>query len=266
MNFFTRPRYKLSAYLFGKNCAEAGTPPLCRNIPAKKLITRVGFTLALLISAFVQMGFAVPVTGRVTDEKGDALSGVSVTLKGSVIGASTGADGRYSINVPDLRGTLVFSFVGHTAQEIDIKGRSVIDVSLADATAALNDVVVVGYGRQKKVNLVGSVSTVTVDEKLTNRAVPNISSGLAGLVPGLAAVQNSGMAGNNRASLVIRGLGSVNGGSAPLLVVDGMPDVDINRININDIETVTVLKDASSASVYGSPGGQWRNTYYYTYR
>jgi hypothetical protein len=100
-------------------------------------------------------------------------------------------------------------------------------------------VVVVGYGRQKKVNLVGAVSMVTVDEKLVSRALPNISSGLTGLIPGLAAVQSSGMAGNNEASLIIRGLGTVNN-SSPLIVVDGMPDVDINRININDIETISV--------------------------
>ncbi len=192
------------------------------------------FTFALLISAFLQISFAAPVTGRVTDENGTALSGVSVTLRGTATGASTTTDGRYSINVPSLNGTLVFSFVGFTAQEVEISGRSAIDVRLAAATTQLNDVVVVGYGRQRKVDLVGSVSMVNVDEKLTSRAIPNVSSGLTGLVPGLAAVQSSGMAGNNSANLIIRGLGTVNNAS-PLVVVDGMPDVDINRININDI-------------------------------
>jgi hypothetical protein len=105
----------------------------------------------------------------------------------------------------------------------------------------LGDVVVVGYGKQKKVNLVGAVSAVTVDEKMTSRAVPNISSGLEGMVPGLAVTNNSGMVGNNQTSLLIRGLGTINNAN-PLVVVDGVPDVDINRVNVNDIESVSVFK------------------------
>lgn len=124
-------------------------------------------------------------------------------------------------------------------------------IVLKAKTSELNEVVVVGYGRQRKVNLVGAVSQVNVDEKLTSRALPNVSAALSGLVPGLQAIQSSGMAGNNEASLIIRGLGTVNNAS-PLIVVDGMPDVDINRVNINDVETISVLKDATSASVYGS--------------
>ncbi len=225
-------------------------PPF--NTLFKKAVSSACFIAALFFLCFTQMSFAATINGTVTGTGGTPLAGVSVNLKGTTTGASTNAEGRYSIAVPELSGTLVFTFIGYGNIEMAINGRSTVNIEMTEAASQLNDVVVVGYGRQKKVNLVGSVSTVTVDEKLTNRAVPNISSGLAGLVPGLAAVQNSGMAGNNTASLVIRGLGSVNGGSGPLLVVDGMPDVDINRININDIETVTVLKDASSASVYGS--------------
>ncbi|GEO08669.1 SusC/RagA family TonB-linked outer membrane protein [Segetibacter aerophilus] len=221
------------------------------RVDTRKAMKRINLTFALLFFAFVQMSFAVPITGRVTDETGSPLSGVSVTLKGTSTGASTTADGKYSINVPDLNGTLTFSFVGYTAQDVPVNGRNSIDVRLAAGANTLNDVVVVGYGRQKKVNLVGSVSQVNVDEKLTNRAVPNVSSALSGLVPGLSAIQSSGMAGNNSASLIIRGLGTVNN-AGPLVVVDGMPDVDINRINMNDIETISVLKDATSASVYGS--------------
>lgn len=217
----------------------------------RKLVRRIRLTLLLLITAFIQMSFAAPITGRVTDEAGTPISGVSVTLKGTTTGASTNSEGRFTINVPDLKGSLVFTFVGYTAQEVSIDGRTSIDIKMAAGVNTLNEVVVVGYGTQKKVNMTGSVSTVNVDEKLTNRALPNVSSGLSGLVPGLAAVQSSGMAGNNEASLIIRGLGTVNNAS-PLIVVDGMPDVDINRININDVETISVLKDATSASVYGS--------------
>jgi TonB-linked SusC/RagA family outer membrane protein len=115
----------------------------------------------------------------------------------------------------------------------------------------LEEVVVVGYGTQKRANVTGAVSTVTIDDKITSRSLSNVSSGLAGLVPGLAVTQSTGMAGRNNASLIIRGLGTVNNAS-PLVVVDGMPDVDINRLNMNDIESISVLKDATSASVYGS--------------
>ncbi len=216
------------------------------------LIRRVFLTFALLATAFVHVSMAQKaITGRVTDDKGDPLSGVSVQPRGNATGTSTNTEGRFTINVADANATLVFSYVGFTPQEIQLKGRSSVDVQLQAETQALSDVVVVGYGRQKKVNLVGSVSMVNVDEKITSRALPNISSGLSGLVPGLAATQSSGMAGNNAASLVIRGLGTVNN-AGPLIVVDGMPDIDINRININDIETISVLKDAASASVYGS--------------
>lgn len=252
MNFFKQSSCKLPAIICSKKLLVARPQLSCINkANTGKIIRRMSFSFALLMSAFLQISFAAPITGRVTDENGTALSGVSVTLRGTTTGASTNAEGRYSINVPSLNGTLVFSYVGYTTQEVAIGGRSTIDVRLAAATTQLNDVVVVGYGRQRKVDLVGSVSQVNVDEKLTSRAIPNVSSGLTGLVPGLAAVQSSGMAGNNAANLIIRGLGTVNNAS-PLVVVDGMPDVDINRININDIETISVLKDATSSAVYGS--------------
>lgn len=206
----------------------------------------------VLLTAFLQLCLAQNnITGRITSNKGEPLSGVSVQLKGKPGGTSTNAEGNYTLSIPELKGTLVFTYVGFAAQEVPINGRSSINISLLDESQALSDVVVVGYGRQKKVNLVGAVSMVNVDEKITSRALPNISSGLSGLVPGLAATQSSGMAGNNAASLIIRGLGTVNN-AGPLIVVDGMPDIDINRININDIETISVLKDAASASVYGS--------------
>jgi TonB-linked SusC/RagA family outer membrane protein len=252
MKFSTLAGHTLAEYTRVETLLVPDSQLHSKGVYKRNVIKRLNFTLLLLITAFLQMSFAAPITGRVTDETGSPLSGVSVTLRGTNTGASTNTDGKYTINVPDLNaGVLVFTFVGFTAQEVPINGRNSIDVRLAAGANTLNDVVVVGYGRQKKVNLVGSVSQVNVDEKLTNRALPNVSTGLSGLVPGLSAVQSSGMAGNNSASLIIRGLGTVNN-AGPLVVVDGMPDVDINRINMNDIETISVLKDATSASVYGS--------------
>jgi TonB-linked SusC/RagA family outer membrane protein len=191
------------------------------------------------------------ITGRVTDAAQQPLPGVSVSLKGTQRGTVTNTSGHYSLQVNTAKGVLVFSFIGSAKKEVAFNGPGTINVQMESDQKALGEVVVVGYGTQKKINLVGSVSAIKVDEKITSRALPNASSALSGLVPGLAATQSTGMAGNNGASLIIRGLGTVNN-SSPLVVVDGMPDVDINRVNMNDVESISVLKDATSASVYGS--------------
>jgi len=206
--------------------------------------------LLLFICPTITIAQQKSVTGNVTDETGAPLPNISVLVKSSKAGTSTDASGNFRL-MAAVGAVLEFSSVTHESFSLTVDSRNEYKIALKQKVDAMNDVVVVGYGRQKKVNLVGAVSMVTVDEKLVSRALPNISSGLTGLIPGLAAVQSSGMAGNNEASLIIRGLGTVNNAS-PLIVVDGMPDVDINRININDIETISVLKDATSASVYGS--------------
>ncbi|MEO5684638.1 MAG: TonB-dependent receptor [Chitinophagaceae bacterium] len=192
------------------------------------------------------------ISGIVTDTAGTPLQGVTVSVLKSKAGTSTDVKGRFSISAA-VGSTLVFSSANSETSTVQVGTGDEYNVTLAQRVSSLNDVVVVGYGRQKKVNLVGSVGTVNVDEKITGRALPNISAGLSGLVPGLAATQSTGMAGRNGAALLIRGLGTPNN-SSPLIVVDGIPDVDINRVNVNDIETVSVLKDATSASVYGSRG------------
>lgn len=198
-----------------------------------------------------ESNFLATVSGKVTDEKGNALPGVNVIEKGTSNGTSTDANGEYKILVAGEASVLTFSFIGFSSQEALVGGRAAINVQLAAEDKSLEEIVVVGYGTQKKVNLTGAVSAIKVDEKITNRALSNVSSGLSGLVPGLAVTQSSGMAGRNNAALIIRGMGTVNNAS-PLVVVDGMPDVDINRVNMNDIESISVLKDATSSSVYGS--------------
>ena len=146
---------------------------------------------------------------------------------------------------------MIISYIGYTSIEIPVKGQSEINVTLKEDSQAIEEVVVVGYGTQKKVNLVGAVAAVNIDEKISSRSISNVSSGLSGLVPGLQVSQTTSMAGNDNASLMIRGMGTVNN-TSPLVVVDGMPDVDINRINMADVESISVLKDAASASIYGS--------------
>ena len=198
-----------------------------------------------------KVAVAVTVTGKVSDEKGVGLAGVTVVEKGTQNGTSTDANGDYRITVVGNTSTISFSFIGFASKDEVVGDRGVISVQLLSQDKSLDEVVVVGYGTQKKVNMTGAVSAIKIDDKITSRSLSNVSSGLSGLVPGLAVTQGSGMAGRNNAALIIRGLGTVNNAS-PLVVVDGMPDVDINRINMNDIETISVLKDATSSSVYGS--------------
>ena len=191
------------------------------------------------------------ITGIIKDQTGEPVIGANVVLKGdNGTGTITDINGRYSLDVPE-NAVLIISYIGYTSIEIPVKGQSEIDVTLKEDSQAIEEVVVVGYGTQKKVNLVGAVAAVNIDEKISSRSISNVSSGLSGLVPGLQVSQTTSMAGNDNASLMIRGMGTVNN-TSPLVVVDGMPDVDINRINMADVESISVLKDAASASIYGS--------------
>jgi TonB-linked SusC/RagA family outer membrane protein len=190
------------------------------------------------------------VTGVVTDDLGEPLIGVSVSVQGTSIGANTGVDGSYTIDVAE-GATLVFSYIGYVPQNVVYRNQANVNIQLKEDQQLLDEVVVVGYSVQKKVNLTGAVSAVKISEQTANRSVSNVSSGLVGLLPGLTVIQSTGFAGFNGAALQIRGLGTINNAD-PLIVVDGMPDVDINRINMNDIESVSVLKDAASSAVYGS--------------
>jgi len=224
--------------------------PLTRYLRIKIPLFALNLFLLFFLIPLASLAQMKTITGVVTDENGNPLPNISVSVKGSTVGTTTDEKGKYTINA-DVGATLIFTSVNHDAFNLVIDSRNEYNLNLKAKINSLTDVVVVGYGKQKKVNMVGAVGTVTFDNKITSRTLPNASSALTGLVPGLTAIQNSGMAGRNSATLLIRGLGTVNNAS-PLIVVDGMPDVDINRVNMNDIETISVLKDATSASVYGS--------------
>ncbi len=190
------------------------------------------------------------ISGTVSDNVGP-MTGVSIAVKNSGERATSDLDGKFSISVPSNDAVLVFSFIGYTSLEIPVKSRTNWDITMSEDSKLLDEVVVVGYGTQKKVNLTGAVASVKIDENISSRSVTNVSSGLSGLMPGLTVSQTTGFAGFDGAGLKIRGLGTTNN-TSPLIVVDGMPDVDINRINMNDIENVSILKDAASSAVYGS--------------
>jgi TonB-linked SusC/RagA family outer membrane protein len=201
------------------------------------------------LSAFAQGNISI--SGVVTEESGEPLPGVNITVKGTTNGVATDVDGKYVITVSGQTSVLEFSYLGFAVQSVTVGNRTVVNVTLREDMQMIDEVVVVGYGTQKKVNLTGAVSAMTVDETLASRSLVDVSSGLQGMLPGLAVSQNSSMAGREDVSLMIRGMGTVNN-AAPLIVVDGMPDVNINRLNMNDIESISVLKDAASAAIYGS--------------
>ncbi|MDR2465751.1 MAG: TonB-dependent receptor [Prevotellaceae bacterium] len=215
---------------------------------------REGLRRVLLIAGLVCCGIAPRaqnvVTGTVSDE-GGGLSGATVVVKGTNVGVLTGGDGTYSVSVPDNNSTLVFSMLGFVTREVAVGGRTVVDVELKEDVEEIDEVVVVGYGTQKKVNVTGSVSTVSGDE-LSRRPVSNPAAMLQGLVPGLSVVQGTGQPGDEGLSLRVRGQGTYSSaGSDPLVIVDGVPG-SLSTLNANDIESISVLKDASSASIYGA--------------
>ncbi len=190
------------------------------------------------------------VTGKVTDENGEGLPGVSVILVGTSRGTTTDISGAFKLNVPDNNAVLAFSFVGFVNQEIAVGNRTHIDLTLVPDYRTLDELVVVGYGTQKKVNLTGAVSTVDIAKETESRPITTLSSGLSGLAAGLYVNQGSGRPGNDGASLRIRGQGTLNN-SNPLVVIDGVVG-DMNQLNPQDVESISVLKDAASAAIYGS--------------
>ncbi|WP_045687911.1 SusC/RagA family TonB-linked outer membrane protein [Hymenobacter sp. AT01-02] len=193
----------------------------------------------------------ISVSGRVVDEKGAGLPGVNVVVKGSSVGTQTDIDGRFTLTAPD-NGTLVFSFVGYTAQEVAINSQTSLNVALAPDNRALSEVVVVGYLTEDRQNVTSAVSSLNVSEA-QKAPVATATQALQGRVSG---VQVTGSGGPGDAPIVnIRGIGTLgNAGSGPLYVIDGLWTDNIRDLNPNDIETLNILKDASSTAVYGSRG------------
>ncbi|MEX2232378.1 MAG: TonB-dependent receptor [Cyclobacteriaceae bacterium] len=217
----------------------------------KMLFQKGRFYLLLLMIPLLTSGaFAQTVTGKVADEKGESLPGVNVILKGTVIGETTDAQGNYSINISDNDKILVFSYVGFLTQEIPVGNETVLNVTLVQDAKLLSEIVVVGYGTQEKVNLTGSVSSVSSSTLLQRPAV-NAANLLQGRATGLQVIQPTGSPGRDDPRLQIRGLGSFGASSNPLILVDGILG-SINNLNPSDIESVSVLKDAASAAIYGS--------------
>lgn len=211
---------------------------------------KISLLLAVFTFAIFTNAVAQNVKGKISDDKGQPLPGVSVLTKGTNTGGISDANGEYSV-AAGKNATLVFTYIGFTTKEVAVNGRSVVDVSLEEDTKALGEVVVVGYGTQKKVTVTGAVVAIQ-GEKIVKSPATDISNSLAGRLPGLVVIQTSGEPGNDGAKISIRGTNTL-GNSSPLVVIDGIPDRDggLGRLSPRDIESISVLKDASAA-IYGA--------------
>lgn len=196
------------------------------------------------------------ITGTIIDEAGTPIIGANVIVKGTTNGTITDPDGKFSLsNVPDNT-TLTVSYIGYLEQSVPLQGRSVFNITLKEDTQNLEEVVVVGYGVQKKVNLTGAVSTVKYDQELENRPITDASQALQGKITGVWANQHTGNPGEDGATIRIRGYGSLGTSDKttdpnPLVLIDGI-EGKISEVDPNSIESITVLKDAASAAIYGS--------------
>jgi TonB-dependent SusC/RagA subfamily outer membrane receptor len=197
--------------------------------------------------------FQETISGQVTNETtGESIPGVNILIKGTSSGTSTNADGQFELSVPSLNETLVVSYIGYVTKEVPINGRVTLDIQLMSAFLGLDEVIVLGYGTQEKSDLTGSVSQISTADNIEGQAVSNLNQALQGKVAGVQFTSTSGDPGA-QVNVRIRGLNTF-GDSGPLYIVDGlmMEQQDINSINPNDIETTTVLKDASASAIYGS--------------
>jgi len=227
------------------------------------------FILLMLFLGQVFIFAQVSVTGTILDAAGQGIPGVNVVVQGTTTGSVTNLDGVYNVVVPNESAVLVFSYIGFLSQEIEVGNQTDISITLEEDVLGLEEVVVVGYGTQRKIDVTGSVTTMR-GEDITLTPTPNFEEGLQGKIPGMQMVKTSAEPGGGT-SVKIRGVNSLLGNNEPLYVIDGMPMLNDNQsrpggweqqrplnmlsnLNPNDIESVQVLKDASATAIYGSRG------------
>jgi TonB-dependent SusC/RagA subfamily outer membrane receptor len=245
------------------------------------LANRTGFLIMFFLLGMFFCGieplFAqngnVKLSGTVKDDTGIALPGVTVVIKGTANGTTTDNNGKYLLESAQSKGTIVFSFIGMTTEELPFNGSGTYNMNIKPTSVDLEEVVAIGYGTVRKSDLTGSVASVGAD-KMKNRPYGNALQSLTGQVSGVQITQTQGSPGM-APSIKVRGSSSINAGTTPLYVIDGIPLEDntirsgdgassssnmefnrnpMNYINPNDIESIEILKDASSAAIYGSRG------------
>ena len=195
---------------------------------------------------------SISVTGIVVDAANEPIPGVTIIVQGTTQGVATDADGRFTLSVPGENATLSFSYIGYVTQTMVVGSQRTLRVVLLESNIALDEVVVVAYGVQKKVSVTGAISTVQTKD-LRQSSAANLSSALAGRLPGLTAMQSTGMPGYDNVNLYLRGIGTTNGAD-PLIMIDGIPRTDISSLDPNEVAAVSILKDASATAVFGVRG------------
>lgn len=210
---------------------------------------KLGLLILLLCSVSLSMAQQnIPVSGRVTNDRGEPIAGATIREKEGSVSTSTDDKGAYLITIAS-NGVLVVSYVGYNNQEVTVDGRQTVNITMESSDASLEEVVVVGYGTQSKSKLLGSVATID-GSQLENRAVTNVSTALSGLAAGVQVKVGNGRPGSDGATIRVRGVGTMNNNDA-LVIIDGIQGV-MDAVNPEDIETISVLKDASSAAIYGA--------------
>ena len=235
---------------------------------------RCVLVLAVLIIAMLQATAQQAISGKITDaDNGDALIGVSIMVQGTTTGTISDADGQYNLNITADAATLVLSYVGYKSKEVALNGQAILDIQLEVDAAQLEEVIVIGYGQQRKADLTTAVATLSAKD-IKDQPVNSFDQALIGKLAGVQVLQPSGSPGAG-VSIRVRGTGSITAGNEPLYVIDGVPvSNDNNRatgqnpgnsyseqpinvlstLNPADIESIQVLKDASAAAIYGSRG------------
>ena len=211
------------------------------------------FMFFFLFTPFVYSQSRKQITGSVQDVQGNPLIGVSILETGTSNGTLTDMNGTYSLNISSTNATLRFSYIGYEEQLIKIQGRNVINVKMNEETSNLDEVVVVGYGVQRKSDLTGAISSINAAETLKKMPAAQVADLLQGRIAGLSIVNSSGAAGA-APTLRVRGVNSIKADGGPLVVIDGFPGGNLSAINPADIKSIEVLKDASSTAIYGSRG------------
>ena len=232
-----------------------------RGIPAKLITCYMNYLKKFILAAVSVLTFTAmsaqqrPVRGKVYDETSQPLAGASVSVPNTLRGVTTDGNGLFEINASSGE-TLSISFLGYVTKDVTVGDKDYIEVTLMPDTNQLDELVVIGYGTQKRVNITGAVSTVDYAKEAKSRPVTSTAQILQGMNAGVAINQASGQPGQESLSLRIRGVGTLNNAN-PLVIVDGFEGT-ISNVNPDDIESVSVLKDAASCAIYGNRGSQRR--------
>jgi TonB-linked SusC/RagA family outer membrane protein len=212
----------------------------------RKIISVISISV-FTIAVFAQN--SVKLSGKIIDANGEIIVGANILERGTSNGIMSDSEGGFTLTVSSTDAVISVSCIGYSPQEISLDNRTYIEIVLTEDTQSLGEIIVVGYGTQKKINATGSVSSISSD-KIVNRPIPSLTTAISGLAPGVSAIQKSGNPGNESVDIRIRGTGSFNS-SSPLILVDGAV-ADMAPVNPDDVESITFLKDAASASIYGS--------------